>query len=300
MRQKLFILLTIILCIGAVYFSDVCAQSAEITPLPGLLDDVKKLADKTNPERLEALKEMLSEKGIPFEVESFSSISRRDSSITEGNNLIVTLGSGNSDIVAGGHYDKVDVGSGVVDNGCAAVILTRVADALKNENLNHRIRIVFFDMEERGLIGSRQFIETHKDDPIVSMINLDVDAYGNTIMMGPVPFTGMNRLYRTAKTVCVENDINFVVFPRYGMSDDRSFQSAGIENISIGIATAQEAHQFWLSLNGEEEFRPQGRAKIMTSMHSENDSMDLVQPEAMTRTYIVVLGTLLKLDKMNR
>ena len=38
----------------------------------------------------------------------------------------------------------------------------------------------------------------------------------------------------------------------------------------------------------------------MTSMHSENDSIDLVQPEAMTRTYIVVLGTLLKLDKMNR
>ena len=142
MRQKLFILLTIILCIGAVYFSDVCAQSAEIIPLPGLLDDVKKLADKTNPERLEVLKEMLSEKGIPFEVESFTLISRRDSSITEGNNLVVTLGSGNSDIVAGGHYDKVEPGSGVVDNGCAAVILTRVADALKNENLNQRIRIV--------------------------------------------------------------------------------------------------------------------------------------------------------------
>ncbi|KPK90641.1 hypothetical protein AMJ80_08130, partial [bacterium SM23_31] len=213
MKQKLFVLLTIILFIGAGFFSDVCAQSIEITPLPGLLDDVKKLADKTNPERLEVLKEMLSEKGIPFEVESFDLISRRDSSITEGNNLIVTLGYGSSDIVAGGHYDKVEPGSGVVDNGCAVVILTRVADALKNENLNHRIRIVFFDMEEIGLVGSRQFVETHKADPIVSMINLDVDAYGNTIMMGPIPFTGMNRLYRTAKTVCVENDINFIVFP---------------------------------------------------------------------------------------
>ena len=206
MKQKLFVLLTIIF-IGAGFFSEVCAQSIEITPLPGLLDDVKKLADKTNPERLEALKEMLSEKDIPFEVESFDLISRRDSSITEGNNLVVTLGYGSSDIITGAHYDKVEPGSGVVDNGCAVVILTRVADALKNENLNHRIRIVFFDMEEKGLVGSRQFVEAHKDDPIVSMINLDVDAYGNTIMMGPIPFTGMNRLYRTAKTVCVENDI---------------------------------------------------------------------------------------------
>lgn len=296
----MYLLLIIILCIGSFSFSEVCAQSAEITPLPGLLDDVKKLADKTNPERLETLKIMLSEKEIPFEVESFTSISRRDTTPLEGNNLVVTLGSGTRDIVVGGHYDKVDVGSGVVDNGCSAVILIRVADALKNENLNHRIRIVFFDMEEIGLVGSRQFVEAHKDDPVVSMINLDVNAYGNTIMMGPILFTGMNRLYRTAKTVCVENDINFIVFPRYGGSDDRSFQRAGIENISIGIAPAQEAHQVWLSWNGEEGFKPQGVAKIMTSMHSENDSIDLVQPEAMTRTYIVVLETIRRLDKMNR
>jgi len=272
------------------------AQTVQITPLPGLMEDVKKIADKTNPERLEVLKGILSEMNIPFSVESFTAAGRGGANTVTVNNLLVSLGSGAGTIVIGAHYDKVSVGSGVIDNGCASIILTRLAKNLAQEKLNHKIHIVWFDKEESGLVGSAQYVQAYKDESITAMINLDVDGYGDTIMLGPAVSGSFNQLFRTARLVCAENDINCILFPRYGGSDNISFQRAGIETISIGITTAPEAHQFWLSLNGGNDFQIQGSARIMSNMHSENDKIDLVEPQAMTIVYTLVLNMVKKLN----
>jgi hypothetical protein len=282
--------------IGFVFYSGMSYGQKPVS-LPGLMDDVQRLAGKSNKERLLVLQNILSEKQISYSVESFSTINERNGKKIQGDNIVVTLGSGSTDIVIGAHYDKVDVGSGLIDNGCSALILTRLAESLRSEELNHRIRIVFFDQEETGLNGSAQFIKAHEGDPIVSMINLDVNAYGDMTMMGPSGSTGINRLYRLAQSICVENDFNFTVFPIFGGSDDISFQRAGIENISIGSAPAQEAYQFWLKLNAEDEFKPPGMPKVFTMIHSNNDSIDVVDPAAMTRIYFIVLEMVKRLDK---
>ncbi len=265
--------------------------------LSGLMDDIRRISGKSNEERLLVLQNILSEKQISYSVEPFSTINERNGRRVQGNNLVVTLGSGTTDCVVGAHYDKVDVGSGLIDNGCSAIILTRLAESLRNEDLNHRIRIVFFDQEEAGLIGSSEFLKSHKDDPIVSMINLDVNAYGDMTMMGPSGSTGINRLYRLAQSICVEKGFIFTVFPKFGGSDDISFQRAGIENISIGSAPAQEAYQFWLALNAEDDFKPAGTPKVFTMIHSANDAIEAVDPASMTRIYSIVLEMVKRLDK---
>jgi hypothetical protein len=192
----------------------------------------------------------------------------------------------------------VTAGSGVVDNGASSIILTRIANAVKNETFNNRLRIVWFDVEERGLIGSAQFVEAHKDDPIVSMINLDVNGYGDTMMFGPTAATGIHRLYELAQSVAMKNNIGFVLFPNYGASDDRSFQRAEIENISIGVGPMSEVREFWLAFNGMDKYKPTGTPVIFTNMHSENDAMDKIQPLGMTYTYTVVLAMVKELDKI--
>ncbi len=275
------------------------AAGWQLASLPGLLEDAARLGGKSNRERQSILQDILTEKGIEYSIEPFSAKSERNNRVINGNNIVVTLGSGESDFVIGAHYDRVDVGSGLVDNGCSAIILTRIIEALSNEELNHRIRIVFFDQEEVGLVGSAQFIEQHKGDPIESMINLDVNAYGNTTLIGPSASTGINRLYRLAKTICVENDFEFLVFPEYGASDDISFQHAGIESISLGISTAEQAYQFWLALNGSEEFQPAGTPKVFTMIHSKNDALKEVESAAMAQNYTIVLEMIKRLDKMD-
>ncbi|MFC1513988.1 M28 family metallopeptidase [candidate division KSB1 bacterium] len=301
--RKLYIPALIILLMITFISSDLTlAQNKQLLPVPGIVDDLRTLVGKTNPERLEALKILLDKDNIPYEVETFKYTSRRSEEEFEGANLVVMLGSGDREIVIGAHYDKVSVGDGVVDNGSSSVIIANIAAALKNENLNHKIRIVFFDAEESGLVGSRNYVETHADDNIVSMINLDVNGYGDTMMFGPTAQAGLNRLYRIAKAVSVDFDIEFAVFGRYGGSDDRSFARAGIENISIGIASAEHVHQFWLSQNAQDpELNPWGRnVKIMGTMHSDNDSMALIEEDAMVRVYNVVLETVKRLDQMGK
>lgn len=296
MKKKKSIVFWVFPVLAVLIAQSLYAFQADIKSLPGLLEDLERMAGKSNVERLEALKEILSEKGIEYQTETFSAENRRGS--YEGTNLIVTIGSGENDIIVGAHYDKVDIGSGVVDNGASSIILTRLAEALKDEAMTHRVRIVWFDIEERGLVGSAKFIEAHKDDPIVSMINLDVNGYGDTMMFGPTASTGLNRLYTLARSVCAKYNINYMLFPAYGAGDDISFQKAGIENISIGIGPAVEVREFWLAMNGVDALKPSNIPVIFRSMHSENDAMNKIQPEALSTTYTVVLEMIKVLDKM--
>lgn len=281
-------------------------QGLDIKPLPGIMEEVKSLEKSSNLERLESLKKMLDKRDIPYKLEKFEHAGRRPYPRKEGVNIVVTIGSGSKDIVLGAHWDAVYLGrppsaenisKGVIDNGCAAVILIRAAEEIKKMNLNHRIRIVLFDMEEIGLVGSAKYVEMHKNDQIESVINLDVCGFGNTLFFGSRNVAGNNNIYKTFKTVCVENDFNFVEFPQYPNSDHLSFQEAGIENISISILPADIVHQFWLEINGHGNL-VNGSAMTRINIHSTADNSSNVDPVAMSIVYKSVIETVKKLDVM--
>src|SRR5687768_12913891 len=75
-----------------------------------------------------------------------------------GANLIADLG-GRADaplLLIGAHYDKVAQGHGATDNASGVSTVLELAAALKARPLaNHRVQIVFWDLEEQGLLGSR-------------------------------------------------------------------------------------------------------------------------------------------------
>jgi len=64
-RNALFPVLFYVLIVF-LYTSASIAQTTQITPLQGLLQDVQKLADISNPERFEALKTILSDINFKF------------------------------------------------------------------------------------------------------------------------------------------------------------------------------------------------------------------------------------------
>jgi Zn-dependent M28 family amino/carboxypeptidase len=275
-------------------------QGLNIEPLPGIMEEVKSLERPSNLERLESLKKMMDKRAISYKLEEFENTSERPYPRKEGVNIVVTIGSGLKDIVLGAHWDAAYLGrenlsTGGIDNGCAAVILIRAAEELQKLNLNHRIRIVLFDMEEIGLVGSGKYIEMHKNDQIESVINIDVCGFGNTLFFGARNSAGNNKIYKTYKTVCVENDFNFIEFPQYPSSDHLSFQKAGIDNISISILPADIVHQFWLEINGHGNL-VNGSAGSRINIHSSEDNSSNVDPAAMSIVYKSVIETVKKLD----
>jgi alkaline phosphatase isozyme conversion protein len=91
-------------------------------------------------------------------------------------------------IIAGAHFDNVDVGSGVDDNGSGVAVLLEVANRIQSIETPYTIRFVFFDSEETDLEGSGYYasqMTPEEVDNTIAMVNLDSLAVGdNTYIYG--------------------------------------------------------------------------------------------------------------------
>jgi 6-phosphogluconolactonase len=72
-------------------------------------------------------------------------------------------------LVIGAHLDSWDLGQGTTDNGtgsCVVLEAARVLGKLAKEGIRPRrtIRFVLFTGEEQGLHGSRNYVESHRDE----------------------------------------------------------------------------------------------------------------------------------------
>src|SRR6185436_18495562 len=116
--------------------SSACALWGTEAPAPDPLRDLGLLRQESNPARLDALKEILHERVLPFELQTFESkvspLGRK-----AGTNVVMSFGSGAREITVGAHYDAFEwkdngkISQAVVDNGAAAIVMLRVAGALK-------------------------------------------------------------------------------------------------------------------------------------------------------------------------
>jgi Peptidase family M28 len=262
------------------------------SPPTTLVEDARRLSEAgTNEARFEALTTLLRSRGLTFVIEPFSidkPIGREPR--TEGRNVIVTVGAGDQDVVIGAHYDAArlldgSLSKGAVDNAASSVMLVRVAETLKGEALPVRVRIVWFDMEELGLIGSAHYVRQHAADRIKAMLNFDINAYGNTIVFGPSERSENAALRRAFVQTCAMEDIACVGFAQMPPGDDRSFVKAGVPTISVGIIPAVDVHQLWLLMNaGPNAGLAQGVAPpIMRTIHTSEDTPEKLTEETMGR-----------------
>src|SRR5687768_7951964 len=79
--------------------------------------DAARLDRLSNAERLEALTALLRERGLEFEVQAFPNERKEKDSREQGQNLIVTIGSGPRDIVIGAHFDAARLQDGSLSHG---------------------------------------------------------------------------------------------------------------------------------------------------------------------------------------
>jgi Iap family predicted aminopeptidase len=92
-------------------------------------------------------------------------------------NLVASLpGKRKATIVVGAHIDSWDISQGAVDNGIGSATLFEAARLLSlHSPVNqYSIEFVWFNGEELGLWGSKTYLEQHKRDSIVAMINMDM------------------------------------------------------------------------------------------------------------------------------
>jgi len=281
-----------------------CVGTAAAEPLPGLVEDATRLNQPSNAARLAALQALLRSRQLNFELQPFANDRRARDSREQGQNVVVTVGSGPREIIVGAHFDAAALAdgalsAGMVDNAAGVVALVRVAESLgARAALRHRIRVVFFDMEENGLLGSRHFAQSMDRTRVAAMVNLDIAGYGDTIFAGPTANVGIAAVSDALRRVCSRDGRTCVESAAFPTSDDRSFQSAGTPSVSLAILPRPEAHQMWLLLNGGREsglaadFRPD----VLRTIHTSGDRASRLDAAAMTLAHDVVMALLLELD----
>jgi Zn-dependent M28 family amino/carboxypeptidase len=268
------------------------AARATVPQATALVEDARRLTTATaNEARFEALTAMLRRRGLTFTVEPFTiekPVGREPR--TDGRNIVVTLGDGPQDLVIGAHYDAVrladgSLSRGAIDNAASSVMLVALADTLRAEPLPVRIRVVWFDMEEIGLLGSAQYLKQHATDRIAAMLNFDVNAYGDTLMFGPSERPESAALRRAFVQTCAAEDIPCVGFAEMPASDDRSFVRAGVPTLSVAIVPAVDAHQLWLMMNARADsgLAPGMVPAILRTIHTSGDTPDKLDEAAMLR-----------------
>ncbi|NJK48310.1 M20/M25/M40 family metallo-hydrolase [Candidatus Gracilibacteria bacterium] len=98
-------------------------------------------------------------------------------------NLILNLPSRNNNlsppILIGAHYDAVPGTTGADDNASGVAVLLELARAFVAEPPKSPIRLVAFDLEEYGLLGSTAYAEHLKQvgEPLRLMLSLEMLGY---------------------------------------------------------------------------------------------------------------------------
>lgn len=82
-----------------------------------------------------------------------------------------------SPVVVGAHYDTVPGSPGADDNATGVAVLLELARQFSRQPSRRPVRLVAFDLEEYGLIGSRAYVKSLKGQPIHLMLSLEMLGY---------------------------------------------------------------------------------------------------------------------------
>jgi Zn-dependent M28 family amino/carboxypeptidase len=147
---------------------------------------IQELEKRDNRQKGEWIKSFLSEKGIPFATQTFSTL------FAKGENIIVDYpfsnqSIGGKKILVTAHYNAWFNTPGANDNASGVSILLGLIAKLQQQSKASAIRFVFFDLEDgwasRG--GSKAYIRQFGFEHIESVYNLEMVGMGKNLLLWP-------------------------------------------------------------------------------------------------------------------
>lgn len=261
-----------------------------------LLETIKSLEIKTHDERFDFIAEKLEYLGIKYLVHKYDS----------GKNIIIPAKNRNF-IGISSHYDVVPNAPGANDNASAVAVTLEILNRyLENPFQNFDLQFFFFDEEERGLKGSKAYIETFEINNMLGLLNMEMVGMGDQIALWPSDYNSNIDLLKYAEKFCSENNIAAHRIDRLiNSSDHESFRSAGLKNaLTISCVSQKdiEVYQEYLiafSQNTDKETLRtiQRQAPIFEHYHQSTDKSEHLNEKSLQLAANVIWGTLLSFDR---
>lgn len=207
-----------------------------------LLDYVRKLEGKTDEERRDIIINTLEKRKYKFFLEEYKT------TLDQGINIIMELGSGEKEILVTCHYDVIPGSPGANDNASAIAVVLDVYKRLKEHELNNKIKLIIFGSEEpthfsAGLIGSHEYVKKHGIENIRAVYSLELCGMGDVIGIWPVKKDTKSTLaFKNLEETLNELNIYFEYsgkIPGF-YSDYKSFRDAGLKDSLCLTAVLKE------------------------------------------------------------
>lgn len=118
-------------------------------------------------------------------------ISENGDPVGTGNNIIAELPNFDRNkptLILSAHYDTTKDNVGIIDNGSGTAFLLSSGEWLSDFDRDFNLRLIFFDVEESRMYGSKYYLEQLSDEErskIIADINFDVIG-GNHLSVGTV------------------------------------------------------------------------------------------------------------------
>lgn len=131
------------------------------------------------------------------------------------------------------HYDSVSQGPGAYDNmsGCAIVM------ELLRYFLAHRPRrtmeFIWFGAEEKGLIGSRAYVDAHKDELLRHRFNMNIDLAGQALGGTVIGITGDPSICEQFQVLASKCGIGMTAKSAVWSSDSNTFAWKRIPSMTL-------------------------------------------------------------------
>lgn len=272
-----------------------CATPAAAQDAKRLMASVSAIAAApSNAQRREAILAALERTKATVDLQAFGEGDRA------GVNVVATVrgtgaASSTGSIVIGAHYDRVSVGQGAVDNGASCAALIELIHQLSAAPpANYTLTFVFFDREEAGLQGSRAYFAANAGRPAFA-INLDIFAYGDTIFATPSHPAGRLLTALRAAGKAAGLAVRDVPAAQYPGSDHQSMMAAGIETVGTAIVSGPEVDA--VIATGPKNLKPGSGPRIISIIHSPNDTIQEVRPDEMMKAIPVIEHTVRAIDR---
>ena len=150
------------------------------------------------------------------------------------------------------HYDSVSYSRGAYDNGTGSICILEMLAYFAEHKPARTLRFIWCGSEEEGLLGSKAYVDQHKDELDRTLFNINVDMVGVTLGYDVAVVSANNSLVNYISYLSKQT--GFPITSRQGVysSDSTPFADNGVPAMTFARVA------------------PQGGATI----HSRNDVID--------------------------
>ncbi len=212
-------------------------QQALISKLTGhsAIDGQTKMTDRASAESRKLTADYLLREVNKFTDKAYLHTYRED-----GNNVVGVINATvdtDSYVVIGAHFDSVKNCPGANDNATGTALIYSLAKHISSlDQRRHNVLVVFFDEEEKGLVGSRAYAKLIKDEglkvhSVHTVDQLGWDKDGDRGIELEMPTDELQVLYRSvAKNEGLEFPIHY---SKVTSTDHRAFRDLGFKATGI-------------------------------------------------------------------